>query len=336
MGLHDRDYARAEDAGQRFNQPIRRRTGWRPSACMTLIFINLAIFTLWQVTQGGPVMQDHFTVSRENIFQHHYLHTLITAGFSDFGMMSFLLNMITLYFFGNMLEEEWGGPGVVWALYLSGTLGFSLTHLLMSFLLHWHTFGMGASGGNFALVVVAAILFTRRVVYFFGVIPMPLAVLALIYIGFDLLPLLQQLRNGIGFREGLGTEGHMGGVIAGVIFYSINASYLVQNWGTIFRTWKKDGGVRGTFRRWFRRKPKLRLVKPLERVPDDDAKMPFPKPDLRIVEHNTPVELPTASVDELTSERVDKLLKKISREGISALSADERKFLDDASKKYKK
>ena len=45
---------------------------------------------------------------------------------------------------------------------------------------------------------------------------------------------------------------------------------------------------------------------------------------------------PPRNVDVATSRRVDELLGKISREGIGALTDEERTFLKESSQKYKK
>lgn len=324
MGLHDREYYQEENAS-RSGGLLRGH-----SAVAVLIAFNIIVFLVWALMGGAddPFMGAHFTVSREGILENLYVHTLITSAFSHYDIWHIIFNMLFLYFFGRDLEEIYGPKDFVLFYLVAGFIA-SVAHIVVS-----SNPALGASGSVMGIVIACACFYPDKQVSLFllGIflpIKIRLRILAIFFVVIDLLGLTHP--NGMNIAH----AAHLGGALAGYMFYKLDLRFfglsspsgrgkvglgqkilmLIFPVGDMSRL---RFGARWT--RLFGRKPKLREVAihvETEREPD-----PTPTPK-------------AARVDAETAERVDELLKKISTEGIDALSSEERAFLENSSRKYK-
>jgi hypothetical protein len=129
--------------------------------------------------------------------------------------------------------------------------------------------------------------FPHRMVLFFFVIPMPMWVAALIIVGMDAFGAVNRSGN-------VAYAAHLGGAAFGWMYYK---------WGLRFERWLPSLSVQGMFRR----RPKLRVVEPDARDPEDD-----------------------------TDRRVDDILQKIQEHGQDSLTSGERRILEEASREYQR
>lgn len=291
MGVDRRDYM-YEDRHQ------RALSGWWTvlSVSHKLVVINVAVFLLWQLPGLKTFMFDHFTVGWAGVFVHGRVWTLFTSAISHFDLWHLLWNMLYLHWFGPDLEQVYGRRNFL-ALYVLGALVSSLTHAVWS-----HHYGadvpaLGASGAVMAVVVVAAMFFPHRTIYFMMFLPVPLWLLAC----FKLVGDLAGLAGGGG---GVAHAAHLGGAALGLLFKVLD-----------LRLFGSPGQPEAEGARW-----RLPRILRLPQRPAEAAPAP-----------------PTRSkVDEATAQRVDLLLEKISREGMASLTPDELAFLQQASQRYKR
>jgi len=310
MSLYDRDYSR-DDVGGGFWKSRGLLFGL--SAVWTLILLNVAVWIVWTIAGESPALEEHFTFSRPGLFAYYRIWTLITNTFSHQDPSHLFYNMLFLYVFGEQLEQDLYGPKDIFCLYLfSGLLG-TLGYLTYAQIQHVDTPVLGASGAVMGLLVLCALHFPDRPINIFGIIPVPLKILAVLYIALDIASLFK--------HDHVAHAAHLAGGLMGLLYWKFDLRLFKQGRGTPFRSSAASSlGWWARFRNLFRRKPKLKVVE--RRPPADDA--------IGMRVHTS------SSVDPETSARVDQLLKKISDQGIGALSPDERLFLENASRKYKK
>ena len=208
---------------------------------------------------------------------------LLTYGFihdlGGFGHIVF--NMLTLYFFGSMVERALGSQRFL-LIYFGALLLGGLIHVL---LMATGLFGgvvVGASGAIMGVVVAAAMMFPNAQVLFFF-IPLPLYIVAG---GMVLMDLLMFGR----FGGTVAHDVHLAGALFGALYIRMG--------------WKRRGApaLLGVSGKLAAQREQKKNQKSAERQQADE-------------------------------ERLDQLLARINREGMSSLSAAEKDFLKQMSKR---
>ena len=290
MGVYDRDYYRDDRPGIR----LSAARNW--SAVTTLILINVAVFVA-DMFSGDHWIADHLAL-QSDLFQHPWqAWQLLTYGFvhDPNGIAHILFNMIALYVFGAEVESVYG-KREFYKLYLSLIILSGLFNVTLQAVMHQPGNVIGASGGIMGVAVIFACHFPRRLLYIWGILPVPAFVLVIGFIVLDLL--------GTQSRESdVAHWAHLGGAAFGFVYYK-------TGWN-LFRLWPR--GLSGKKFRIPGRGPKLRV-----HTETDD--MEEPADDY----------LTTGRIQQ----RVDQLLEKISQTGETSLTAEERQFLADASRRY--
>ena len=224
-------------------------------------------------------------------------------------------NMFTLWMFGPRLEQEWGTRTFV-QFYLWCGLGGAVAHLLFA----QHSSVIGASGAISGVLVAYALRWPDEEVYLFGVIPMKSRWLVAAMLAMNIIFALSP-------NSRIDWTAHVGGMAFGWIFLKL---YAV-------------GGI-NRVRGW------------VSAVPDDSEDMPRAVPRNR-----APMRDRSAGVDEVVSRsnavvlresksvqhvpkqetpkeyaaRVNRVLDKISQQGMASLTRDERRLLEDMSRKLR-
>lgn len=307
VGLEDRAYMHDEKP----LSPSEWLSG--TSATTKLIVLNALVFVVWQIHAAKPFMFDHFTVAWEGL-QAGRLWTLVTSEVSHLDLFHLLMNMFALSFVGKVLEEAYGGKNTV-ALYLFAAVLASLGHV--GLMLAWRTPAIpaiGASGAVMAMLIVAALLDPRRrVSILFLPFSFPIWGVATVFVMIDLVGAMSGKVELFGTRVAHG--GHLGGAVAGALWKLLDLRpFAAARPGELGPSLVER--VKRAMKR--RSQPRLRVLPPL---PPEPVLPEGPKP---------------GELDAATSERVDDLLRKINKEGIQALTAEERAFLEKASLRYKK
>ena len=166
---------------------------------------------------------------------------------------------------------------------------------------------IGASGAAVSVMIVYALHWPNERWYIWGIIPVPVIVLATIGAALDLWPMLQQLQQrGVG--DGVAHSAHVGGMIFGFLYVKNRWRILGAGGG---RSQFRSRSSMGNWKRLFRQRPKLKVHRPLS-------------------EERTAETVP-ADVEA----RLDQLLEKITSQGEASLNDEERHFLADASRRYR-
>ncbi len=295
MTWQTRDYASTESGD------VRVRYGGSPihnlSVTTLLILANVGVYFFVNVLRTTPGMWFYdFGVMKAEAVLHGQIWRLLTATYlhANFGHIFF--NMLGLYFFGPALERTWGRRQFFFVYTLGGIAGnVVLTIAGLVGFIDPHVEGLGASGSILALLGAAAVLFPNALVYIYFLFPMRLRTCVLLYGAWFVWNVFQK-----GSNYG-GDLCHLGGMAVGV-------------WWAWSGGWSLSGRHRvvrppGSFwRRFFGRAP----AQPAENPGAWRRRMEQRRQD---------------------EELIDRILKKVSREGIQSLTSAERRALEEATRR---
>jgi membrane associated rhomboid family serine protease len=301
MGIQDRDYYRE---GPSFLDRVGAQ-----GATVWLIAITCGVFfgqMFTGVTQS-PLYQvgafDTKQILEGDVWR------LLTSVFLHGGIFHIFFNMMVLYFAGQRLEAEYGSREFVFIYLGSGVfanlfrLGVQATGLAAP------SIAAGASGAIAGLLIIYAFRWPHQRVLFFFVLPMPMWLLAVLYIGIDALGALQT-EVVKGKPSPIGHLAHLGGAFFGLLYYQSGFE----------------------FRRIFARRPKQR-VRPKLRVVVPPVEEEAPEPVGASVQT---APRPAEAADEQLEAKLDAVLEKVSKYGQESLTPEEREILFKASELYKK
>ncbi len=301
----------------------------QPRALRALLTVNAVVYLLWQL------ILIHFDGSRAFVVSHLALNPalpgiliepwqLITYSFLHlepgfWGFIHILFNMLWLVWFGREYEELHGAHRL-FSIYFIGAFGGGLlTVLLHALAPSVGAFGgivHGASGSVLAVLTVVAVTYPYKSIalLFIGTVR-----LIYVVIGFLALDIL--------FLAGGGTSvsAHLGGVGFGYLFARAELGGIdLSSWAQIFfrhrsRTTSRrsDEGFLKQVEGWLSSR--------------GGSKGSAPRKSARV--HPMPNrESDPGTVDTLELE-VDRILDKISEHGYDALSVEEKRILDEASRR---
>lgn len=148
--------------------------------------------------------------------------TLITSIFAHFSFLHILMNLLFLYFSGKLFESLFDSKRLLHTYIIGGVFGgvFELVaHLVFPALQQQSSVIVGASGSVMALFVAIAIYRPNLTVNIFGLFPIRLIFLALLFVLSDFLSL--------GNKDSTAHFAHLGGALLG--FISVQNIYSKRN-----------------------------------------------------------------------------------------------------------
>ncbi len=282
-------------------------------AVQWLLALNIGVYFM-QLTLFGP----------ETVFSALALNparfpaawwTIVTYMFVHAWLAHLAFNLFTLWMFGPRLERVWGTRTFV-QFYLWCGLGGGIAHLLFA----QNSAVVGASGAISGVLVAYALRWPDDEVYLFGVIPMKSRWLIVAMIAMNIIFALSP-------GSGIDWTAHLGGMGFGWLFlklYSLGGLDRVRGW--------------------------------VSSVPDESEDMPraVPRPrssmrdrprgvDEVVARSNAVVlreskpmmHVPKQETAKEHAARVNRVLDKISQQGIESLTNDERRLLEDLSRKLR-
>lgn len=178
---------------------------------MTLLIILATVGLSWYAFER-PRLLDRLLLWPPAIRRDHQYDRFITHGFVHADWQHLAFNMITLYFFGRLVER-WFTP------YL-GSFGFVLFYLsailvamLPSYLRHYNDpkyRSLGASGAVSAVLFIFVLVAPWSLIFVFFV-PIPAILYAVLYVGYSL---WAERRGG----DNINHSAHLAGAAYGVLF----------------------------------------------------------------------------------------------------------------------
>jgi membrane associated rhomboid family serine protease len=218
------------------------------------------------------------------------------------GFFHFLFNMISLYFAGRMLEQYFTGNRVLSIYLLAGICGglFEIIAHSVFPVFQAHTYVNGASGAVMGVFMALAFNDRNLEVRLFGVFPIKIIYLALIFFLVDF--------TGLGGNDNVARFAHVGGSLFGI--YAITNPYSHKNISYIFERFLD----RMTAKIKDRRRGKMKVTHRTTR--------------------NTPTGTKAGKADEFYNmdarerqAKTDAILDKIKKSGYDSLSKDDKDFL---------
>lgn len=295
---------------------------------LILIIINVG-FSVYAFS--NPIIIDRYKFEVGAILYRKEWYRLITSGFLHANWMHLLMNMLSLYFMGPVLEafftgtamfsrydfiyERYGdfGRPLYLILYFGSMIGGDLLALLFK-RKDPHYSAIGASGAISGVVFAVAMLAPTAMVQVFF-IPMPFWLYAILYVAYTLFGMKSNADN-------IGHEAHMGGALAGLlIFVAAAPDFLIANWWFFLILFVPS--VLGIY---------LLKVQP-EFV--NDPGILFRKRSKWTSTTKKPKGLEINQRAFLQAE-LDRLLDKVGRKGIDSLTDEERKRLHEVSERLGK
>jgi membrane associated rhomboid family serine protease len=239
---------------------------------------------------------------------HGQVWRLITSAFlhSTGGWQHIVFNMILLWWAGSEVETIYGAREFT-AIYLTGAAISGVVYVAWQSLSsppELHVPALGASGAIMAIFTIFALHYPTRTIYFFGIIPMPMMLLLVLYVAQDAFGLVGGQHQPIAFAA------HLGGAAFGFLYFKAQWR-LVNLWPT---NWSFKISRPGPKLRVYRGEP---YREPPPREPAPVAPAPRSAPE-----------------SELEAE-LDAVLEKVARHGKSSLTEREQQVLMRASEIYR-
>lgn len=258
-----------------------------------LIAANAVVLLLLQTLFTSPALQSALAFDGHLIVQRPW--TFVTYFFVHGGLLHLLFNSLGLFVFGTAVESRMGSRAFL-TYYMYCGVGAAIFCWLLGFMRDVSPF-IGASGAVLGLAVAFAAYFPDARMMVFP-IPAPIRARTLVIALIAIDVALAWLSPG----DGIAHEAHVGGAIFGFLFFRLQQL--------------SRGGLP-------EERPVERVVMVQSNGYDAPARRrPSPVPRAR----------PRAEVDATTAE-LDRVLDKISAQGIASLTPTERRFLDEMSRK---
>ncbi len=169
--------------------------------------IIIATLAMYFVQSLFPAVETWLALTPRDVVERLYLWQLVTYMFLHGGFWHLFFNLVVLYFLGNMIEGVWGRKRLL-RYYLVCGVGGALLHMALDY----QSSVVGASGAIFGLFLAAAMLFPDAYVYVYFLFPVKIKYFV---IGLAVL----NLAWGVGGGRGVAYFAHLGGMLAGLIFF---------------------------------------------------------------------------------------------------------------------
>lgn len=234
--------------------------------------------------------------------------------------MHLVFNMLSLWMFGSAVESQWGTRRFL-GYYVGCGIAAGLGTLLTS------SPTIGASGAVFGVLVAFAMLFPDMQVLFMGIFPLRAAAMVGLLVGIECLMFVGQMGGATAYIC------HLGGAAAGFLY--IKYSWRMAVW---WRSLRRPAASAPLAPRFTPPDP-TRVARDFSRQQANRAAASFPQASPSPQSPAPPVRdavRPRVAAEEIAmQQRADQILDKISREGMSSLSREERDVLNRHSQMLK-
>ncbi|MFK7847277.1 MAG: rhomboid family intramembrane serine protease [Rhodothermales bacterium] len=191
------------------------------STPITLIILVINVFVFGYATFVDANIIGRLSFRPRQILDHKEYYRYISAGFAHQELWHIAFNMLTLYWFGPLLEARfisifgpWMGMGMFLVLYF----GSELTAHALTMYYHKNDpyySAIGASGAISGIVFAFCLYQPFAMLGIMFVIPMPAIVFAILYVVGSIYAMKKNQRGGAMGR--IAHEAHLGGAIGGLL-----------------------------------------------------------------------------------------------------------------------
>ncbi len=282
-------------------------------AVQWLLALNIGIYFLQLTLFGSDAVYSALALDPARFPAAWW--TLVTYMFVHAWLAHLAFNMFTLWMFGPRLEQEWGTRSFV-QFYLWCGIGGAIAHLVFA----RHSSVIGASGAISGVLVAYALRWPDEEVYLFGVIPMKSRWLVAALLGMNIIFALSPSSR-------IDWTAHVGGMAFGWIFlklYAVGGINRVRGWVSAVPDESED----------------MPRAVPRNRAPMRDrggsVDEVVARSNAMVLRQSKPVQhVPKQETPKEYAARVNRVLDKISQQGIDSLTRDERRLLEEMSRKLR-
>jgi membrane associated rhomboid family serine protease len=271
------------------------------------LIVNVAVWLLFDVLlapftlRGVPIFEVLAAyLALWPLGTHFYPWQILTYMFMHGGFLHLFFNMLALWMFGMELEHLWGSKRFL-TFYLLCGIGGALSNLLLAPMVGQVGPTVGASGAVFGVLLAFGVLFPDRPIYLYFFLPVRAKYFVAFYIAWELFLGVTQTSDGVAHFA------HLGGAAVGFL-------YLVREFKIL--SWKRNSPAVGG-QRW-----SVPGVSGADIHEIRDAKF-----------YDIKTGKPYSDESQITQEIIDAILDKISKGGYQSLTEEEKRILNEASKK---
>ncbi|AEA45503.1 rhomboid family protein [Fluviicola taffensis] len=267
-----------------------------------LVFLTIILFDLIGKLTGDALLWEFlkeiiFSLQTDLKVLVYTPYGFVTSIFSHFEFFHLLFNMIFLYFIGGIFKQFFSDRRMVHVYVWGGIVG-GIFEVIAHQVTNQYPVVIGASGSIMALFIAMAVYRPNIEVRLFGIIPVKLYIIALIYLGSEILQMTQ--------IDGIAHFAHIGGALIGLLsVVNLNSSTNIINWSETMQQ---------RIARFFTRKNKLK-------VKQGGATRPVKTDEQYNMEAKA------------KQEKINIILDKISKSGYESLTKAEKDFLFSQSNK---
>ena len=177
---------------------------------VTYALIGITCLVSW-IAFNNRKLADRLILWPPAIDKHRQYDRLLTYGFIHADFMHLLFNMITLFFFGPLIERLMSGIGVwVFPVFYLSALVVSILPTYLKNQKNPNYLSLGASGAVSAVLFAFILLQPWQLIFVFF-IPLPAIVFAVLYLGYSI---WMDRRGG----DRINHSAHLSGAAYGVLF----------------------------------------------------------------------------------------------------------------------
>jgi membrane associated rhomboid family serine protease len=244
--------------------------------------------------------------------------TAVTYMFVHGGVLHLAGNMYALFVFGPRLEHMWRQKRFLWFYLLCG-LGGVVFHIL--FLRDGAL--VGASAAVFGVMTAYAMQWPNDEVYLFALVPMRVRTLVVSLVVFNLaMGLLSTSTVGLG-GVNVAYFAHIGGIVAAYVYMRMSASGAMDN------VRQRVANLPETD------EPPRAIPRSLPRSRDRGDEVDDIVAKSKAIVAKRPAALARLRRPEPKADELNRVLDKISEQGIDSLTMDERRVLEDMSRRLR-
>jgi rhomboid family protein len=287
-------------------------------AVQWLIGINILIYFL-QVTLVGPDMEQWLGFGPHDIARGRWW-TIFTYMFVHAGLWHVAGNMLVLWVFGRRVEQAWGSGAFV-RYYLLCGLGGWLAHLLVT----PNASLVGASAAIYGVMLAYAVRWPDDEFLLWFVVPVRAKWLVA---GCVLADLVYGVSSS-GGTGGIAYFAHLGGFVAGWLYLHTPPTHALE------RLRHRVSSAPDVSDEPPRAVPRSSTRQPRESRERHDVDEIVAKSKAAVAKRPAPAPAQGSVPRTRRGDDINSVLDKISRHGLDSLTADERRLLEDASKRLR-
>ena len=177
-----------------------------------MAIIGLVTYIAWQ----KPALHSKLMLNPYSVVQNKQYYRLLTSGFVHNNSMHLFLNLLTLYFFGQAIEQIFGlafrGAGVLlYIVFFITAIVVANIPTTLKYREQPHYNSLGASGGVSALVLAFVLFDPIRDLCLYGILCLPGYILGGLFIVYSVVMSKRNVDN-------INHDAHLFGAIYGVAF----------------------------------------------------------------------------------------------------------------------